>query len=68
MVACYFGEEKIGEVVANHPIYAEYTGKYIGNIEGPAASGRRTWRAILNGRRIGDFATAEQAMEAVENA
>lgn len=67
-VAIFFGTEKIGPVVANHPIFAEYTGKYLGNIEGPASSGRKTWRVIVKGSRVGDFKTADEAKRAAEEA
>ena len=66
MIAIYFGTETIGSTVSGHPIYAEYTGRLIGNIEGPASSGRKTWRVIVKGSRIGDFKTAELAKEAAE--
>lgn len=60
-----FGTEKIGPVVANHPIYAD--GEYIGNIEGPASSGRKViWRVIVRGSKLGDYKNAEQAMNAVK--
>lgn len=61
-----FTTETIAGVVATHPVYDVETGRLAGLIEGPASSGRKTWRAIFQGSRVGDFKTAELAKAAVE--
>lgn len=61
-----FTTETIAGVVSTHPIYND--GKLVGLIDGPASSGRKTWRVILQGRRIGDFKTAELAKAAATQA
>lgn len=60
-----FGTETIAGVVSAHPIYSP-NGWLVGLVEGPASSGRKTWRVVLHGRRVGDFKTAELAKAAAE--
>lgn len=60
-----FTQERIGSRVSACPAYDAATGKFVGLIEGPAASGRKTWRAVLLGRRVGDYKTADEAKGAM---
>lgn len=64
----HFTTETIAGVVSAHPVFNTETGRLAGLIEGPASSGRRTWRAIFLGSRVGDFKTADLAKAAVEEA
>lgn len=62
-----FTQEKIGTAVSAHPTYDASTGRYVGLIEGPATSGRKTWRAVLLGRKVGDYKTAADAKDAMRD-
>lgn len=63
-----FTQESIGTQVSAHPVYDAANGKYVGLIEGPVSSGRKTWRAILLGHKVGDYKTADEAKLAMEAA
>ena len=58
----HFVEEKIGAVAGDIPVYNH--GAYVGLIHSPASSGRKTWRLIIRGNKVGDFQTAEDAKAA----
>lgn len=60
-----FTTETIAGHVSAHPVYNAQTDRLAGLIEGPASSGRRTWRAIFLGSKVGDFKTAELAKDAI---
>ena len=61
-----FTSEYIGKCLATRPIFVD--GVYVGLIDGPASTGRKTWQANLYGRRLGRFATCGAAEDAVRGA
>lgn len=58
----HFVQEKIGEVPGDIPVYNH--GVYVGLIHSPASSGRKTWRLVIKGHKIGDYQTADEAKAA----